>query len=294
MPLPDYLQSNTARVNGVRLHYLRATSPKPADRPPLLLLHGWPATCQEWLRAIPLFMEQGYADILAPDLRGLGEIERPAACYDKATVAADVHALLEHLGLPRVLLVGHDVGAMVAYALAAGWPRAVERLVFSESVLPGYGLEEMMDVARGGLWHFGFHMQPDLPETVPAGREREYLGWFYRLAYHPDAIPADRVGKYVRRYSEPGGLKAGFEHYRAMLADGRENRARVARQGKLLVPMLVINGAASLGEKGVDGLRAAAAHVESLVLDRCGHWTPSEQPEAFTRAVDRFFRAGQP
>ena len=80
--------------------------------------------------------------VLAPDLRGFGDSDRPETGYDKRTVAEDVHQLVHHLGLGPINLVSHDVGMMVGYAYACAYPSEVKRLVLMEAALPGLGLEE--------------------------------------------------------------------------------------------------------------------------------------------------------
>ncbi|WP_229500732.1 alpha/beta fold hydrolase [Nostoc mirabile] len=113
--------------------------------------------------------------VIAPDMRGLGDSSKPETGYDKRTVAEDIYQLINQLGFHQINLVGHDLGGMVAYAYATAHPTEVHRLVLMEFWLPGFGLEEGMDVANGGLWHFGFHMAPKIPEMLTAKREREYL-----------------------------------------------------------------------------------------------------------------------
>ncbi len=113
--------------------------------------------------------------VIAPDLRGCGDSEKPLTGYNKRTVAEDIYQLVLHLGKERIFLVGHDIGSMVAYAYAAAHPDAVRRLVVSEFLLPGFGLEEAMDVAHGGYWHFAFHMTPDIPEARASYRQRASL-----------------------------------------------------------------------------------------------------------------------
>jgi len=106
-------QSHTANLGNVKIHYLKAGTGKKT----LVLIHGFGDTSHMW---IPLFDEfdTDYT-ILAPDLRGLGDSSRPATGYDKKTMAQDVHALALSLGYHREIVVGHDIGLMVAYAYAA-------------------------------------------------------------------------------------------------------------------------------------------------------------------------------
>jgi pimeloyl-ACP methyl ester carboxylesterase len=107
------LAHHTAEVNGVRLHCVTAGAGDP-----VVLLHGWPQTWHEWRHLIPV-MASRYT-VVAPDLRGFGDSDKPASGYDKRTVAEDIRQLVRHLGLREIDLVGHDIGMMVAYGLRRG------------------------------------------------------------------------------------------------------------------------------------------------------------------------------
>jgi pimeloyl-ACP methyl ester carboxylesterase len=98
-----------AEVNGIRLYYRKAGGGEP-----VVLLHGFPETSYAWRKIMPELAE--YFTVIAPDLRGCGDSDRPSEGYDKQTVAEDVHQLVRQLKLDSINLVGHDVGMMVAYA----------------------------------------------------------------------------------------------------------------------------------------------------------------------------------
>src|SRR3972149_6916750 len=89
---------------GVRIHYRRDGS-----GPGMVLLHGYPQTGHMWRKVMPALAER--FTVVAPDLRGYGDSDRPPAGYDKRTMAADVAELLRALGLTPVVLVGHDRAA---------------------------------------------------------------------------------------------------------------------------------------------------------------------------------------
>jgi pimeloyl-ACP methyl ester carboxylesterase len=163
------MESNFADVNGIRLHYLAA-----GRGDPVVLLHGFAQTSHMWR---PLIAElSGRHTVIAPDLRGFGQSAAPADGYTKAAMAQDVHALLNSLKLDRVRLVGHDIGLMVAYALAAQYPQAVDRLVLMEAFLPGVGDWNSVFLLRD-LWHFHFYGKT--PLALVTGRERTYLEHFW-------------------------------------------------------------------------------------------------------------------
>jgi len=275
-----------AEVGPVMLHYVTAGS-----GPPLVLLHGWPQTWYEWRKMIPA-LSQRYT-IIAPDLRGLGDSSRPLDGYDKRTVADDVWRLVtEVLGHNRFHLVGHDWGGPTAFALAAWHPENVATLSIVDVVIPGDG----GDFSQGGRrWHHQFHMTPDLPEALVTGRERLYLQWFYQtFCYKPGAIDDAALDEFVRTYSQPGALRAGFNYYRAMARDARDNAALLATGFRLPMPVLAVGGAVSYPHgrgRGADveaSLRRVANDVRGHVIADCGHFVPEEKPEELTRLLLEF------
>lgn len=272
---------HTALVNGVRLHYVIA-----GKGDPVVLLHGWPQTWYAWRRVIPTLAER--YTVIAPDMRGLGDSSKPTTGYEKRTLAEDIYQLVRGLGFERIFLVSHDLGAMVAHAYAAAHGEDVRRLVVLESSIPGFGLEQAMDVSRGGFWHMGFHMARDIAEALVTGRERLYLSYFYKnYAYSPTAIAEADIDEYVRCYSAPGGLRAGFEYYRTFLDDAAYNRSNA--KTKLKMPVLALGGETATGSHVLSSLEAVTADVRGGVIERCGHWVPEEQPEYLIEQLLTFF-----
>jgi pimeloyl-ACP methyl ester carboxylesterase len=152
--------------------------------------------------------------VVAPDLRGTGLSERTRTGYDKRTIAEDVRALILHAGAKQAHVVGHDMGGKAAYVLAHLYPDVVSKLVLVDCLLPG---TENMDALRGGAWHYGFHMAPEIPEMLTEGRERDYIRAEIRAwSRRRDAISEAAIAEYAQHYSSPGGMTAGFNYYRAL------------------------------------------------------------------------------
>lgn len=271
-----------AELDGVRLHYVVA-----GEGDPVVLLHGWPTTWYEWRRVIPTLARR--YTVIAPDMRGLGDSSKPASGYDDLTVAEDIHQLVRRLGHERIFLVGHDLGGGVAYAYAAAHPESVWRLAILEFALPGFGLEQLLQVSREQrIWHFPFHSAPDLPEALVSGREKMYLTWFYKeYAYDPSAFTEEDIDEYVRCYSAPGGLRAGFEYYRAIFDNIDRNRKSAEK--KLQMPVLALGGEMVLGTFTLQSLQGVAEDVRGGAVERCGHWMASERPEYLTEKLLGFF-----
>lgn len=282
------LEHHRARVNGILLHYVTAGSGEP-----VVLLHGFAQTWLEWRRDVIPALARDYR-VIAPDLRGIGDSDKPVSGYDKRTLAEDVWQLLRHLGIARFRLVGHDFGAAVSYALAAAHRGAVEKLAILEMIMPGFGYEACMQhpFATDGLgrkvWHLAFHDAPEIPEALIAGRERMYLRWFHdHFAYAPGAIPEEDLDEYERCYGGPGGLRA-LEYYRTHFVDAEYNRESAKQP--LEMPVLAIGGSAFLGDIVRQGMAGLATHVRGVILDDCGHWIPDEKPRELLDTLLPFLR----
>ncbi len=268
---------HTAEANGVRLHYVIG-----GKGDPVVLLHGWTQTSHAWHKLMPLLAESH--TVIAPDMRGFGDSEKPQGGYDGRTVAEDVRQLVQSLGFERFYLVGHDIGVWVAYALAASHPEAVRALTLVESPVPGIGGFDDLSLA----WHMVFHTARDVTEMLVSGREREYLSYFYRnYSYDPTAISEEDVDEYVRCYSAPGGLRGGFEYYRAFSEDVAQNK-ELARK-KLPMPVLALGGELSAGGFVAASLEGAAEDVRGGVIERCGHFVPDERPQYLAEQLLGFF-----
>lgn len=228
----DGFTHRETEVGQVRLHYVVGGS-----GPPVVLLHGFPETWQSWQDVAPLLAVRH--TVVAVDLRGVGCSSIPPAGYDKQAMAQDVHGLVAALGLRDVALVGHDLGGWVAFAYARSYPAEVTHLVVSGALLPGFGLERLLDftVPGQGLPHLVFFQQRDVPEQLISGREREFLTGFVGSRRVVESPAFDAA---VAAYSRPGRLHAAFEQYRALYTDGADNRRGLA--APLPMPALALDG----------------------------------------------------
>jgi len=285
---PDFNRTfthHTATVNNVRLHYVMGGRGEP-----VVLLHGFAETWYMWRHVMPELAKR--YTVIVPDLRGAGDSDKPASGYDKRTLAEDIHQLVTQLGHQRIFLVGHDIGLMVAYAYAAAHPAEVRRLVLLDAPIPGTRVFE--EIERSPMvWHFAFHNVRDLPEALVAGRERIYLteGFYRALSYNPAAFTEADVDEYVRCYSAPGGMRGGFEYFRAFKEDARQNKEYF--KNKLPMPVLALGGAQSLGPTMVAMANEVAANVRGGVIERCGHWVADERSEYLTEQLLAFFGEGK-
>jgi pimeloyl-ACP methyl ester carboxylesterase len=273
---------HTASVNGIQMHYVIG-----GHGDPVVLLHGWPETWYAWRHVMPA-LAKNYT-VIAPDLRGLGDSSKPLTGYDGITIAEDIHQLVTQLGFKTIFLVGHDIGSFVAYPYAAAHPSEVKRLVIMEVPPPGFFPPGIVP------WWFPFHQTPDVPEALVQGKEMTYLSWFYQnLAYNPAAITQADINEYVSHYSAPGGMRAGFEYYRAIPQDEIQNQNY--SKAKLPMPVLAVGGGyipvfggnitMPIAEYG---MKILAQNVTGITVPNSGHWIPEEQPDVVVKLLNNFF-----
>jgi len=263
------IQERAAVVNGVELHYLTAGAGEP-----VLLLHGYAQNSHMWR---PLMLELAKTKrVIAPDLRGFGQSFKPETGYDKKTMAQDVHALAKSLGFKQSIVVGHDIGLMVAYAYAAQYPTEVERIVLMDAFLPGVGDWKTVWLLRD-LWHF--HFYGETPLKLVAGRERIYFEHFWNdFAADPKhSIPEADRQFYASAYAQSRAMRAGFEVFRAFEQDAKDF-AEFA-QTKLTMPMLVLTGEKASGEFLIEQARLVDTNVSGVVIKGSGHWLMEEAPD---------------
>ncbi len=267
-----------AEVNGVRLHYQLGGSGTP-----VVLLHGYAQTGHMWQPLVPALAPRH--TVIVPDLRGAGGSGKPEGGYDKKTMAVDIHALVTSLGFDRVAIVGHDIGLMVAYAFAAQFPGATERVVLMDAFLPGIGAWKDVWLLRD-LWHF--HFYGEVPLALVQGRERIYFEHFWNdFAADPKrSIPEADRRLYAAAYAQPGGMRAGFEYFRALERDAEDFAAMAG--ARLAMPLLVLTGEKASGQFLIEQARQVATDVRGEVIKGSGHWLMEEAPDAVMPSITRF------
>jgi pimeloyl-ACP methyl ester carboxylesterase len=202
------IRHHTVHANGIRQHFLEA-----GKGAPVVLLHGFPETSFAWRFQIPELAKHNR--VIAPDLRGYGETDKPSSGYDKRNMAKDLRALMTMLGIEKIALVGHDRGARVATRFAKDHPEAIDRLVVMDNVPTRIVAREMNTPIAKAYWFFLFHLVPDLPEALIAGREDLWLRHFFSdWCYNPLAISGEAFETYVNAYRRPGAVRGAMDDYR--------------------------------------------------------------------------------
>jgi pimeloyl-ACP methyl ester carboxylesterase len=276
-----------------------------AGAPPVLLIHGWPDDVSTWDAVAPVIAASGRR-VIVPSLRGFGGTRFLSAdaprTGDSATLALDMIALLDALGIGRVAVAGHDWGSNTAEAMAVGWPDRIERLALL-STPPRLG-----GMSTPPFWH----------------AQRQWYHWFMATARGAKAVREDRRGfarihwenwspegwfddatfdRVALSWDNPDWVDVTLHSYR-LRWDEAEPDARsrwlddkVKATKTLSLPALYIQGE-------VDGVNppAAAASVpdkfdgpfEFVTLPGIGHFPQRERAPDVARLLTEFFAGERP
>ncbi|HEX7760982.1 MAG TPA: alpha/beta hydrolase [Caulobacteraceae bacterium] len=281
-PFPPGFQVREIPTNGAMIH-VRVGGHGPA----VVLLHGFGDTGDMWAPLAAVLAKDH--TVIAPDLRGMGLSSHPDTGYDKKTEAEDVAAVMDALHVAKADLVTHDIGNMVGYAFTAQHPERVTRLVLMDAPLPGIGPWD--EITHGhALWHFSFY-GPD-EERLVAGRERIYLDRFYNeFSANPKAVDEATRQHYTALYARPHAIHDAFEQFKAFDQDAADNKAFLAKGGKLTMPVLAIGADHSFGTMMATDAGFVASNVKGVVIAGSGHWLMEEQPAATMAAISAFLNA---
>jgi len=270
-------RSETASVNGTRIHYVRG-----GTGPAVILIHGFPQDWFEYHEIMPRLAKQ--FTVLAVDLRGVGGSAAMPDGYDANSMAEDVYQLQAQLKLERVYVVGHDIGGMVAYAFARLHPEASRGVMILDVPLPGIdGWEEIQ--GHPAMWHVRFMQVPELPEKLVAGRQVDYFSYFFGFG----KFSPDDIAHFASAYATPAQLHAVFQMYRAFPANARFNATRDTR---MEVPLLLADGDRSpfaplLPKQAADLRAKGCKDVETELIPGAIHYVVEDQSDFVTSLIER-------
>ena len=294
----DNFTKTRIRANGVSINLVHG-----GVGPPLLLLHGYPQTHVEWHKIAPKLAE--HYTVVAPDLRGYGDSEKPPApegdlsVYCKRTTAQDQVEVMEKIGFESFHVVGHDRGARVGHRMALDHPERV-RTFTSLDVVPSQAAFDHMDSQLSFAWfHWHLMRQPSpLPETLIGNSTKAYLDFLLEQWTAIDGSITDQAyTEYLRCFNNPETIRATCLDYRGIELDLKHDEADRGR--KLTCPVLLLWGSNMAKRPGwqtgasLDMLtvwRERAVDVRGKPLD-CGHFLPEELPEETTVELLAFLSA---
>jgi pimeloyl-ACP methyl ester carboxylesterase len=276
-------------AGGVRLHCAVAGRPH-SDRPPVILLHGFPGFWYCWRNQMPALAAAGFR-VVAPDLRGYNRSDKPphVADYRVEHLAADIAQLVKQVAGEgrRAYVVGHDWGGVIAWWLAMRHPGAVEKLVILNAPHPAAFLRELRRPAQlMRSWYTFFFQLPRLPEAAIRRNHFASLRTLFRTdPARAGAFTHRDINRYVEAFSHPGTLTATINYYRAAFRGGPGNVRRSIQP--INCPTLLVWGERDkyLVSALTRGLEPWVTNLRVHRLPHATHWVQHDEPQEVNRLL---------
>ncbi len=258
-----------------------------------MLLHGFPEFWYSWRHQIPFLAEHGYT-VVAPDLRGYNDTDKPRTGYSVSTLLRDIVGLIKGLGQEKAIIVGHDWGGALAWTFAQRYPQMTERLVVLNAPHPRAFMRELRTAKqlRKSWYIFSFQI-PWLPEFILGRGHAAMIGkMLYASAVQKSAFPQDVLAHYRDAMSKPGALRAAINYYRATfrksLGVGGVSKAATT----ISAPTLLIWGDQdiALGIELTRGLELWVPNLQIRHLPDSGHWVQQEKPDTVNALLLGFLK----
>ncbi len=272
-------------TNGIRMHYVTQ-----GNGPLIVLLHGFPEFWYSWRYQMPFLAERGYT-VIAPDLRGYNDTDKPRTGYDVPTLVGDIAGLIKGLGQEKAVIVGHDWGGALAWAFAMSYPQMTERLIVMNAPHPQAMLRAFRTLKqlRKSWYMFAFQL-PWLPENALLRNNAYEIGRMLKgAAVQKSAFPNEVLATYQEVMSKPGAMTAALNYYRQLFRHPLRSAKNYTSIG---VPTLLIWGEQdiALGIELTYGLEQWVPNIQIKRIPDSGHWVQQEKPELVNTLMAEFLR----
>ena len=278
-------------VNGVELHYVEG-----GTGIPLICLPGWPQTWYSFHTIAPV-LAQTYR-IIVVDIRGMGTSGKPGSGYEKKNMAKDIYELVKQLELPKVHLLGHDIGGMVAMSVAFNYPEIIDKLIVMDGAHPSDGMMHMTLIPPLGTftekmsgeapyaWWMSFNQVKGLPEKLLQGRFRYLLDWLFAYVMIDESkMPTFDREVYAAAYNQPESIRAANAWYQTFTQDIEDAKA----YQQITMPVLGIASNVSYNYMKM-GLPYVASDCKVVGILDSGHYMNEEKPEKVLEAITAFLK----
>ncbi|WP_432710580.1 alpha/beta fold hydrolase [Pedobacter sp.] len=270
-------------VEGTKLHYVEG-----GKGSTLILLPGWPETWWSFHKIMP--MVAAHHRVIALDYRGMGSSDKPMEGYSKKNIAGDIASLIKKLGLPKVSIAGHDIGAGIAISFAGHFPGLTDKLIVLESPHPGEPLYKIPMLPVGAPihpWWIAFNQVKELPELLLEGRFHMVQSWvFDKLLADKSSINDFDRKVYALAYENKDAIRGANGWYQAFTEDIRD----LPKMPVILAPSLAIGSSTAFALLKTS-LPDYIKNLELKEIKGCGHFIQEEQPERVGNAILEFLKS---
>lgn len=276
-------------VQGIRLHIVEQ-----GTGPLVILLHGFPQFWYAWHHQIPVLADAGY-HVVAPDLRGFNLSEKPRGVhrYTMQEVAGDIAELIRKKGGGEAVVIGHDIGGALAWAVATLHTTMVKKLVVLNTPHPANLARDIWTYTQmRKLFYCILHQLPLIPECVWRAFNCALVRYVLRThSTRKSSFPPHELQLFINAAKQPGALRGALNYYRALrIPQGSSEWMRHSR--RIDTPVLVLWGDQEriLMRTLLDGMDQWAPNLRIEYIANAGHWIQEDAPDEVNRSILEFLR----
>ncbi|BAN49507.1 alpha/beta fold hydrolase [Metapseudomonas resinovorans] len=264
------LSERQVTLGDLSIHYYEGG---PNKGETIVMVHGFGASKDNWLRFARHFTERYH--VIALDLPGFGDSDRPAGSYDVGTQAERLESFIKALELGRVHLVGNSMGGHIAALFASRYPRQVRSLaLFDNGGVTAPNKSEMFRLIESGQ-----------PNPLVARNAEEFQRMLEFVFVEPPPLPAS-VKAYLAEQS-----MANEAHYDEVFRQLRERYIPLEPElPRITAPTLLLWGDRDrvLDVSSIEVMKPLLKHPSVVIMKDCGHAPMIERPEETARHYQAF------
>jgi len=270
-------------LNGITLHYVEG-----GEGSALILLAGWPQTWWSFHKVMPILAK--YHKVIVLDFIGMGSSSKPTGGYSKKNMAGDIASLIEKMGLEKVSIAGHDIGANIAISFAGHFSEHVDKLIVLDTPHPEESLYKLPMLPIGmpvHPWWVAFNQVKELPELLLEGRFHIIQNWLFdKMLVDNESINDFDRKVYAKAYETKDAIRSSNGWYQAFPEDIQD----IKNMKMIEAPTLGIGSSAGLAMLKT----SLPGYIKNLQLSEIkdsGHFIQEEQPDEVATAILEFLRS---
>ena len=281
------IESKIYHLNTITLHVTTAGNPA---SPAILFLHGFPSFWYSWQYQIAYLAKQNFY-VIVPDQRGYNKSGKPQRIrdYRLSILVEDMVQLLVTMAVKEVILVGHDWGGIVAWALLKQHPGLVKKaIIINAPYLPAYTKFSFKQLRKS--WYVYFFQLPYFPEWMMKRKQFAMLKkTLLKTSLRGTFIKEDLM-RYEEAWSQKGSVTAMINWYRALARYPKDARTIFRAKTKTETPVLLLWGMKDAFLEPDSGICPSnhCSHFTIKQYANATHWLPVEKFEEINNDIMNF------
>jgi pimeloyl-ACP methyl ester carboxylesterase len=288
------MQSQFIQTNHINQHVM---TDGPENGTAVILLHGFPQFYYGWKDQIPALVDAGFR-VIVPDQRGYNLSDKPKgiSAYDVDILANDIVGLLDHFGIQKAKIIGHDWGAVVAWTIAINHPERLEKLAILNVPHPDVMTDFVLhnSAQRKKSWYVFFFQIPWFVEWSLRKNNFEYLARMLTRSGRKSTFTDADVAEYKKAWSQKGALTGMVNWYRAVMRRGLRSalHRKKSPARRVHVPTMMLWGkrdialSVEMAQQSID----LCDQGELTIYDKSTHWVQHDASEEVNQKLIEFMK----